>query len=271
MKTCTKCQQTKSLEDFAKDKRHSDGCGSWCRVCSRKYLLENYKGERAAYYEKNKEKLNQQAKQRWVEKKDQYSVAKDAYNLANRDRLLPYFRKKSLEHRNFTDSLKAKPCQDCNRSFPPCCMEFDHVRGEKRFALGKMANHRREAVLEELAKCELVCCNCHRIRTQTRKGDSKIPKLVAFHEWLNHWKSSPCTDCGQTYHHAAMDFDHVRGSKVSGVAQMWSWRRERVLGELAKCDLVCANCHRIRTQSQLSRMDSNFIPRRRSRQDRTSV
>lgn len=44
-----------------------------------------------------------------------------------------------------------------------------------------------------------------------------------------------------------MDFDHVRGAKVSGIANMWSWHPDRVRTELAKCELVCANCHRIRT------------------------
>jgi hypothetical protein len=43
-----------------------------------------------------------------------------------------------------------------------------------------------------------------------------------------------------------MDFDHVRGEKLGCVPQMSSV--ERILAEAAKCDVVCANCHRIRTQ-----------------------
>ena len=126
-------------------------------------------------------------------------------------------------------------------------MEFDHVRGEKRFALGKMANHQRALVLEEIDKCDLICCACHRIRTQLRKGNSSIQKVKDFRFWLNNLKSGPCKDCGRSLHHAAMDFDHIRGSKVIGVANMWSWGRDKVLAEIEKCELVCANCHRIRT------------------------
>ena len=70
---------------------------------------------------------------------------------------------------------------------------------------------------------------------------------MAYHAWIDLLKAAPCLDCSRTYPPVAMDFDHVRGEKVSGIARMWSWRRERVLAELAKCDLVCANCHRVRT------------------------
>jgi hypothetical protein len=131
-------------------------------------------------------------------------------------------------------------------------MEFDHVEGDKRFALGKMSNHSREAIEAELAKCELVCCICHRIRTDQRRAASLNPKVLLFREWLKSFKDKPCLDCGQSFTSVAMDFDHVRGEKISGISQMWSWRRDKVLMEITKCELVCANCHRVRTQGRRS-------------------
>ena len=62
-------------------------------------------------------------------------------------------------------------------------------------------------------------------------------------------KSKPCMDCGRTYPHYVMDFDHVRGTKdmnVSAGARN-GWSPERLQTEIGKCELVCANCHRIRT------------------------
>lgn len=57
----------------------------------------------------------------------------------------------------------------------------------------------------------------------------------------------PCMDCGGIFHPVAMDFDHRPGETksfgVSQVGRKWS----KVLSEVAKCDLVCSNCHRIRT------------------------
>jgi hypothetical protein len=46
-----------------------------------------------------------------------------------------------------------------------------------------------------------------------------------------------------------MDWDHVRGVKIMNVADMRKRNvaLEKILDEIAKCDLVCANCHRVRT------------------------
>jgi hypothetical protein len=74
---------------------------------------------------------------------------------------------KYREFRLWFDSLKDRPCSDCGAKFPPYCMDWDHV-GDKKFNLGRTQSNRK-AVLEEIAKCELVCSNCHRIRTHTRK------------------------------------------------------------------------------------------------------
>lgn len=49
-------------------------------------------------------------------------------------------------------------------------MDFDHVRGEKKYNIGSMVGRGLSPKLidEEVAKCELVCSNCHRIRTYAR-------------------------------------------------------------------------------------------------------
>ena len=59
-----------------------------------------------------------------------------------------------------------------------------------------------------------------------------------------------CVDCGFNAHPAALDFDHVRGDKFSDVSRMLTYSWERILSEIAKCDVVCANCHRLRTISR---------------------
>jgi hypothetical protein len=67
-------------------------------------------------------------------------------------------------------------------------------------------------------------------------------------DMLRKRKDVPCTDCGQRYPHYVMDFDHV-GEKTINPAQIASrgWGNERIEAELARCEVVCANCHRIRT------------------------
>ncbi len=58
-----------------------------------------------------------------------------------------------------------------------------------------------------------------------------------------------CKDCGYCENVDALEFDHIRGIKLSVVAKLVStesWLR----AELKKCDVVCANCHNIRTQKR---------------------
>lgn len=58
-----------------------------------------------------------------------------------------------------------------------------------------------------------------------------------------------CVDCGYSEHPVALDFDHVDGDKVSGIAALVTrlapW--PEILSEIAKCEVRCANCHRIKT------------------------
>ena len=62
------------------------------------------------------------------------------------------------------------PCADCREVFPVYVMHWDHLPGFEKVAdVSSMVRSRsRDAVLEELKKCELVCANCHVLRTIRR-------------------------------------------------------------------------------------------------------
>jgi hypothetical protein len=63
-----------------------------------------------------------------------------------------------------------KTCTDCGGTFPPEVMQWDHLPGTIK--LGEISDKMRQCspklIFEELAKCELVCANCHAIRTYRR-------------------------------------------------------------------------------------------------------
>ena len=65
------------------------------------------------------------------------------------------------------EAAKDTPCADCHTKYPTCVMDFDHVRGTKLFNLGDAARRGLgvQTVLAEIAKCDVICANCHRIRT----------------------------------------------------------------------------------------------------------
>ena len=63
-------------------------------------------------------------------------------------------------------------------------------------------------------------------------------------------ESNPCLDCKQYYPHYVMDFDHLE-DKINNVSRLASTgSRKQVWEEIEKCELVCANCHRIRTHNR---------------------
>lgn len=58
---------------------------------------------------------------------------------------------------------------DCGNSFPSECMDFDHVRGTKLVQVSDLTWSNETTLMTEIAKCDLVCANCHRIRTKARR------------------------------------------------------------------------------------------------------
>jgi hypothetical protein len=80
-----------------------------------------------------------------------------------------------------------------------------------------------------------------------RRARARVRELIA------ELKSGPCTDCGGRFPPFVMDFDHVRGTKLGIISRMGTGRMAwaKTLAEVEKCDVVCANCHRLRTQLRM--------------------
>lgn len=70
----------------------------------------------------------------------------------------------------------------------------------------------------------------------------------AVQEFVRRYKAeNPCADCGLTFPHYVMDFDHLR-DKTAMISKLTRQTTlPRVMEEISKCELVCANCHRERT------------------------
>ena len=74
------------------------------------------------------------------------------------------------------DLKEASPCMDCKNKYPYYVMDFDHVRGKKHANVMELIPTLSKKKIDlEIAKCEIVCSNCHRIRTHVRRI-SKIAK-----------------------------------------------------------------------------------------------
>lgn len=135
MKTCSKCGLSKPPEEFHNNATKLDGLNHSCKICQREYNRQHYNKNKSYYIAKSKRSGN---------------TTKD-----------------------LIDKLKAQPCIDCGKSYPPYVMDFDHVSGKKNNNVSSLAKHySRAKALKEIEKCELVCSNCHRERTHKRRHGS---------------------------------------------------------------------------------------------------
>jgi len=180
-----------------------------------------------------------------------------AYNKSYYANNAQRLRSRSLQKSAWLEEMKSRPCADCRRSFPACAMDFDHLDPKlKSITIGNRDSS-QEALRAEVQKCEIVCSNCHRIRTQRRidEASASLTKrqrsYLVNRQRLRDLKSHPCLDCNECFPPEAMEFDHRPGElKAFPLAQAPNRSWKSVLKEVAKCDLVCSNCHRVRTRQR---------------------
>jgi hypothetical protein len=89
---------------------------------------------------------------------------------------------------------------------------------------------------------------------RTVKQRAKTPNRLAIEaiqardrtEVQEYKEANPCVDCGLYFHYSQMQFDHRPGEDKKREVSRLTGRRT-IWAEIAKCDLVCANCHALRT------------------------
>lgn len=152
---CSKCHEDKPEKAFAtfRSRKGELRRRGECWACRGKYAFENF------------ERLQQWRKE---------------YNAKNRTKKSLRDKELRQKGRALVDAFKDKPCADCGVKYPPVAMDLDHVRGGKIRSVSSLvgSGYRIELILEELKKCEVVCSNCHRIRTH-EKGENLAPRAAA--------------------------------------------------------------------------------------------
>ena len=94
---------------------------------------------------------------------------------ANRQVYIKKAKKRKKDIRSWLNNLKeSEPCKDRGTYYPYYVMDYDHLR-DKEADINKLLSICSMArILTEIAKCELVCSNCHRQRTFSRQNGVKI-------------------------------------------------------------------------------------------------
>lgn len=234
VKTCSKCLRPEGEVAFAIEKTRNGGLRARgdCKDCRKAYLRD--------FYAKNP---------------DYFTTYRESHRAECNARSVASARRARHERYNAMTQLKSRPCMDCGKYYPSCAMDFDHRDPSTKIvevsSLAKSAGTPWTKVLEEIAKCDLVCRNCHALRTYKGIKGYRGPGFLAVKARIDGIKSStPCLDCHKSFVPCQMEFDHVRGVKSKNVSQLVGRPWAEIEAEMAKCDLVCANCHRVRTQQR---------------------
>src|SRR5919112_1793581 len=129
-KRCGRCGAEKPVVDFH---RRRSGYQTWCKECRRDYDSRYHRATQAVRVS--------QKRARHAEFVSWYLALKEG-----------------------------RPCADCDGVFHPVAMQWDHLPGfEKSASVADLCRkNNRQRVLDEIAKCELVCANCHAVRTFQR-------------------------------------------------------------------------------------------------------
>jgi hypothetical protein len=136
---CGRCGELKPESDFCWRRKHRGQRDNYCRPCRAAYKHEHYAKHRARYVANA------------MRRKNAIAAERAAY-------LVEFFRERG--------------CSDCGE-LDPLVLEFDHL-GDKSFDIARgVRNHSWPAVLAEIAKCDVVCANCHRRRTAIRAGSAR--------------------------------------------------------------------------------------------------
>jgi hypothetical protein len=107
--------------------------------------------------------------------------------------------------------------------------------------------------VKQYKKTRSYCIGCFQIRSNNFYKNNKEHRIKLIknryeenRKIVDKIKSAPCMDCQLKFKPHQMDFDHL-SNKIKDVSKMMLGNTEKLLEEIRKCDLVCANCHRERT------------------------
>ena len=248
---CPACEEMHPASAFNRESRRFSGLAGICREAQAR-VRRSPEGQ-AATVRRNKK--------RWAD--PEYRSKSLEWQRARRKRQGATVDLQRARRRlqNIVDEWKRQGCVDCGyediRAIDP-----DHVdSGTKDGHVSRLVQLCASAarISAELAKCLPRCARCHRRVTQQQRACAwrsaeKLPP-----SWRRRLEAQDrndeiklqrgCADCGWAEWARGLDWDHVRGVKVLSVASLIANGRPwtEIEEEMAKCDLVCANCHRIRT------------------------
>lgn len=199
LKRCGDCGVEKPQSEFYRRALAADGLQYQCKICNRQWQRTYHRSPRRIAIREERRQVakshdgtsRQCTKCKVVKSRSQFNLAaysadgltswcKDCFAERNAILSTPEFKEQTRirdqsrkdAFRALVDEIKrSTPCKRCGGVFPPCVMDFHHREPAiKSFGIGTSGRAKLSRVKEEIAKCDLLCANCHRI---VEFGDGK--------------------------------------------------------------------------------------------------
>jgi hypothetical protein len=141
----------------------------------------------------------------------------------------------SSSHKAYVGCMEQKECTKCKLDKPVEAFSWRNKGKEKRHPTCKECHKR----IWDHPRYQN---NKTKWREKANRRRDAIKAVVA-----KYLEDKSCIDCG--FHHpAALEFDHVRGKKLAAVSVLVAHAcgLKKIMDEIAKCEVRCSNCHRIR-------------------------
>lgn len=123
------------------------------------YRKNYWKNNKDIVKEKQKEKIKNQTE----EEKEKYRQTRNKWREKNKDDVNRKRRERKYEHKKHLINILGGKCVGCGTTEN---LQFDHIdRYSKSFCIGKNLASKLEKLVEEAKKCQLLCDNCHKVKT----------------------------------------------------------------------------------------------------------
>jgi hypothetical protein len=138
---CTKCNNERNLEDFPFRNKQNNLRHKTCKICQNELKKIHYLNNKPDYIKRAK-----------IKNEEIVRIMQEIIRNA-----------------------KKVPCKDCGNMFHECMMDFDHINDDKICNVADIRKyHSIKKLNDEIAKCEVVCSNCHRYRTYLRRNMGRL-------------------------------------------------------------------------------------------------
>ena len=151
------------------------------------------------------------------------------------------FKRACVLHKCKELGLPQGSCQYCNQVYEDCQLCFRHkVQRSDNVKVSKLtgSSNLSQRVKDELAKCELICHNCERLKFRSKRKPSQLKRKAL--DFLG----GRCTKCNCDGPPSALEFHHKDPTKKTlqlGDRGLKSW--DAIKNDIVVCEIICANCH----------------------------